>query len=345
MSRAIFHQLLTRYLAGECTAEEEELVNNWYSLLNRDDNEKLDESNLTHIENEIWERIKNNVDIGSSKPARRIGNGNPLKLNKWLLTAAASLALIIGIGVRYNLNNHSYPIAASFVSNSNEDDLDVVVVDNHLQKHQRVILPDESVVELSPGARITYPKSFKSSKREIILEGDAFFIVSASEHNPFWVYHEYMVTKVLGTQFKIKASTDESDLEVIVYQGNVTLYSACTPLVKRAFTKPELITARTNERVIVNEEFINETLIDNPLPIREEVYAITSQTYQDVPLHVLADKLSGLYAIRVEVDETLANVTFTGDLSGVGLYQQLDIINTVTGTQYDIDGRTILIKK
>ena len=65
-----------------------------------------------------------------------------------------------------------------------------------------VILDDSSLVTLQPTAKIYYSVR-QFHKREIFLEGDAFFNVTKNKEAPFYVYAGSLVTKVLGTSFNI----------------------------------------------------------------------------------------------------------------------------------------------
>lgn len=68
-----------------------------------------------------------------------------------------------------------------------------------------ITLPDNSVVTLGPGSRLKYPESFAGNKREITLEGEAFFEVTKNPLKPFIVHAGSVQTRVLGTSFKIDA--------------------------------------------------------------------------------------------------------------------------------------------
>ena len=91
------------------------------------------------------------------------------------------------------------------------------------QKENRVIfLPDGSTVFLSPGSRLNYPSTFDGlKKREVYLQGQAYFDIKHNATRPFVVHTGKVETTVLGTAFNIKAKQDEKDITVTVTRGKV----------------------------------------------------------------------------------------------------------------------------
>lgn len=90
-------------------------------------------------------------------------------------------------------------------------------------KNEKVTLDDGSVVYLNKNARLTYPKTFHSDKREVALDGEAFFDVVKDASRPFMIETHHSQVKVLGTSFNI--NTEESITEVAVKTGKVQVKS------------------------------------------------------------------------------------------------------------------------
>ena len=51
----------------------------------------------------------------------------------------------------------------------------------------RYELPDKSIVWLNGGSKLSYPANYSGEKREVELEGEAFFEVQSDEKHPFYV--------------------------------------------------------------------------------------------------------------------------------------------------------------
>lgn len=342
MGRESFHQLLQRYLDGSCTPAEERLVDHWYHMLEADDKYEINPSNLDALEDVMWDKIHKQVSDNFDTGMKR---GKLLRVRRMRYALiAASVALLITVGTIGYLRIICYPVAPSFTTDVALDS-NIVVVNNNTAHRMNIILADESLVELYPGAQLQYPKHFGKHGREVRLTGDAFFSVAANKENPFWVFHEGMITKVLGTKFKIKAPKGSSKGEVIVYSGKVDVFYNVgrRNVVRRILSAPERASITTNQRAVLSAKNLEETVTENPLPIRGRVDAIRHETFKDIPMTSLAETLSELYALDVVADNSLSHTTFTGDISGIGLFKQLDIICTVTDTRYEVDGTTIYL--
>lgn len=345
MGRENFHRLLQRYLEGRCTPAEEQLVNHWYHMLDGNDRNEISPANLDAIEDAIWNKIHPELnDDPETLPIASSSLRRSKRIRLWLV-AASIVALLITTGTLAYFRVVCYPVKPSFASEDASLDSNIVVVSNDTDQRMNIILSDESLVELYPGALLEYPKHFSGS-REVRLVGDAFFSVAANKENPFWVFHEGMITKVLGTRFKITAPKGNARGEVVVYSGKVDVFYNVgrRNVVKRMLSTPAMASVTTNQKAVLLPNRIEETITENPLPLSGQVDAIRHETFKDIPMPALAETLSGLYALNVVADSSLAHITFTGDISGIGLFKQLNIICMVTDTHYEIAGTTIFLK-
>lgn len=82
-----------------------------------------------------------------------------------------------------------------------------------------ITLTDGSTVLLNSDSELIYPNGF-DDKREVILEGEAFFMIAKDEKRPFSIKSGKLITTVLGTSFNIKAFQNEN-IEVTVASGKV----------------------------------------------------------------------------------------------------------------------------
>lgn len=86
-----------------------------------------------------------------------------------------------------------------------------------------ITLDDETVVTLGASSTLTYPVSMeRARKREVKLEGEAFFKVAHNKHKPFTVTTGNMKTTVLGTTFVINAYHELSPT-VSLIEGKVRI--------------------------------------------------------------------------------------------------------------------------
>ena len=79
---------------------------------------------------------------------------------------------------------------------------------------------DGSRVYLNSSSTLSYPATFPSDKREVFLEGEAFFEVIRNENRPFLIRSGNITTRVLGTSFNVNAF-DANNISVSVANGKV----------------------------------------------------------------------------------------------------------------------------
>ena len=81
-------------------------------------------------------------------------------------------------------------------------------------------LEDGSVVFLAKETSIRYPEHFVSDKREVSLQGDAFFDVAKKHEQTFLIETEKVQIEVLGTAFNVR-SNEEVPFSLSVRRGKV----------------------------------------------------------------------------------------------------------------------------
>ncbi|WP_158618097.1 FecR family protein [Chitinophaga lutea] len=82
-------------------------------------------------------------------------------------------------------------------------------------------LPDGTTVWLNAGSKLDYPKQFTGGKREVTLEGEAFFDVAKDADRPFTVRTKTFAIRVLGTEFNVRAYPQEDSAVTSLIRGAV----------------------------------------------------------------------------------------------------------------------------
>lgn len=83
---------------------------------------------------------------------------------------------------------------------------------------------DGSIIYLSEQASLEYPSHFADDRREVSLQGDAFFEVSQNRERPFIIHTHNAMIEVLGTSFNVK-SRDSETFSLSVRTGQVKVTS------------------------------------------------------------------------------------------------------------------------
>lgn len=89
-------------------------------------------------------------------------------------------------------------------------------------------LPDGSVVHLNAGSELKVPVHFGTESREVWLRGEGFFEVVHRENLIFTVHTDKADISVLGTEFDVRAYTDEKEVVTTLVQGAVGVISGRT---------------------------------------------------------------------------------------------------------------------
>jgi len=249
-------------------------------------------------------------------------------------------------------------MAGYFITGRNKNTTRIAAIATNMQERantshqpQRVEMEDGSVVTLQPGAIISYPDHFKTDKREVALEGEAFFEVSKNPESPFYVYDDSIVTHVLGTSFNIKRDPATRQLEVSVRTGKVEVFERRPAGSSNAGRKSNGVILLANQKVVYdgnNRQFVS-SLVDNPLPVGQETGRKTdsaeSFVFEEASLAKVLAAIEKVYKIEMVVEnEKIYECLFTGDITTQALYSKLDIICESIHASYEIKGTQILIK-
>ena len=96
-------------------------------------------------------------------------------------------------------------------------------------KSMDYILSDGTKVKLNSGATLQYPVFFAKDKREVHLDGEAYFEVKHDERQPFIVKTFASDIKVLGTEFNVNADKDAGMFSAALIEGSISLSNHQNP--------------------------------------------------------------------------------------------------------------------
>ena len=95
----------------------------------------------------------------------------------------------------------------SDIFNSGEQQIQLKELTIKNGSRQSIVLPDGSKVTLDAGSSLKYPFVFAEDKREVFLNGEAFFEVASDPDKPFIVSANQASIKVLGTSLMSETGT------------------------------------------------------------------------------------------------------------------------------------------
>ncbi|MEA5460424.1 FecR family protein [Arcicella sp. LKC2W] len=345
MSKIQFKAILESYLKGTCSEQERKLVEQWYELLDEDHQVLFPSLSLDDLERELWEKVKAKSKLPENVTIR------PIRWyqQKNFYRVAASVLILIGIGGFFWKNQGSNNVANATIT---EQYKNFVHHENNTRKAEKVLLPDGSIVTLSAKSSIDYPEKWASEKREVFLNGDAFFEVKRNPKQPFLVYANEIVTKVLGTSFWVKATNPNNEVEVAVVTGKVSVFKqdAKADYISKTTKSGVILTPNQQVSYFPENKVFVTGIVKNPVLIRPEPLRTTQLTilpsfkYDETTIADVLSDLEEAYGIEIIVEnEHLNNCPLTADLTESNLYTKLDIICATLRATYEVRGTKILI--
>jgi len=300
--------------------------------------QSLQPAAATITENEIDEEVNkllNSISPAEQTPVYKINTGK-----KWWW-AAASLVLLTGLAALTITLLNRNSASEKFSYNSVTATRQLIEHVNTSDKSIRISMPDGSTAELAPASRLSYANDFKdSANRDVYLSGEAFFNVTKSPKQPFRVFTEEVVTKVLGTSFSVSSFQKDKTISVIVKTGKVNVYSQ-DAFADKAETKPangESVLLTPNQQVVYVKEKkkFEKKLLERPVIIVPGI-ADNEMMFEEAPVVKILELLKKAYGISIVYDpELLRYCTLTADLTNESLYTKLDLICKAIDAGYEI---------
>ncbi len=199
-----------------------------------------------------------------------------------------------------------------------------------------VVLPDGSSVQINKQTKLEYPTTFSANKREVYLEGEAFFDIQPDKTRPFIIHTGSITTTVLGTAFNIRAFPKEERFTVTVARGRVRVADT-----EKAF--PEL-TAQQELSIDMVEKQVDEvepTFVAKVAPAWLKEDLILDNVKFDAAAKVIEER----YDVKVMFkNEALKNCSFTSTfLKDASLIQMLTAICIVNRATYRVENNSSVI--
>ncbi|WP_353722768.1 FecR family protein [Dyadobacter sp. 676] len=344
MNKKEWQALLLKYREGNCTKEEILKVHLWYENLHADELAVLDEREKREME----ERMLGKLAAETSG----MGLAEPVIVRTWwrravvYLSAAAALLVVISFWTLFGNRRATQHVAREkvFVQAPNSR---LITEKNNTDVPKRLTLSDRSTVTLEPGASIVFPATFSGDKRTVQLSGNAFFEITRNPDQPFLVYSGKIITRVLGTSFRIKTNAKDKALEVEVVTGKVSVFEN-----REAFSEIDPVDNQDNGVVLTPNQRVtyfpeSRHLMTGlvPEPVKATEAAKEAQMiFNDEKLEGIVETLQEAYGIEIVfANDRLAHCTFTGDLTDMPLYDKLALVCKSNGADYEVKGTRILI--
>ncbi len=288
MENKINH-IIARVLSGESTSEDILSLSEW---LNDNENNR-----------EEFRRLKNYWDADVA-----------FKQSITPTFSAEKLLQQIKVQDRHNRKRQSWesyvPLIAAvtllfifstafffYYTNNHVSEYYTLLTDEH---KSNFTLEDGTVITLNKNSRLSYSDKYGKNKRDVKLEGEAYFEVAKNPEKPFQVEMNGASIIVLGTHFNVKADSDSDDITATLVEGSIRFEGAKQNIVMTP--NQQLTFSRSTNKV-----GIKHVDTDTFTSWKDGLLK-----YKSIPFIELIEELKNTYKVDIEIDnEELKKPTVT----------------------------------
>ncbi|WP_165042788.1 FecR family protein [Dysgonomonas sp. ZJ709] len=286
--------LIVKYLTGEASCNDIITISDW---LKSDDRNKLIFAQIKEYwQGDISSEYNINYEQTFETLLSQIKNETKSKsavkkpISRYLQIASIAAAFI-GIVYLAVFNNEKRPVKYySYISGNSVSEFN---------------LPDGTHISLNKNSVLTYTNSYGDKKRDITLEGEAFFEVIKDAESPFVVNLEGTNITVLGTTFTAKNRPEENLISAVLFEGSIR------------FESPnQNVILTPSQQLIYNKE--NKSINVNPIDIesvgawKQNLIRYKSRSFSEV-----AKMLEEYYNVKILInDQGLQAEQLTGAFDG-----------------------------
>ncbi len=210
-----------------------------------------------------------------------------------------------------------------------------------------VTLDDKTVVHLNYNSKLIYPEKFHGNTRDVILDGEAYFMVAKDKSRPFVVHTPNGDVTVHGTEFNVNTRANGnlndqttnlpiSQTVVVLVNGKVSVMPVDG--MEKMLQPGEMAVLSSSDR------HVSITQVDT-----EPYVAWNTGTFAfyDMPLSKLMDVIARWYNMEVTYESNnLKDLLFSGEFDRYGGIEPIiKGLNMAMGLESEVRGSKIVIRK
>ncbi len=321
-------ELMAKYFSGNINVGEKEQLLNWVD--SHEDNRSYFDEMLqlwgavedyeAPFEPQVaaaWEKVETRIETKPSLTVehKKVPEKKGTSGRRVLLRIAAAVLFLI--------------IATYWWTSGDQ----LVTLQTALQSNQ-FELPDGTQVWLNQHSTIRYKKTFK--KRDIALEGEAFFDVVRDESRPFTISSGETETRVLGTSFNVRAYPEDEEIIVTVTSGSVELAAKDVPDQKGTLKVNEVGIFQKTEQQLAKAKVENENSIS---------WKTQQLSFNDTSMKAVFEAMERHFGVTFEVaNEAIWSCEFFGTYDKPNLQNLLEAMTFAMGLEFEKDGNHYTVK-
>ena len=327
---------IIKFLNNRCTAAELQEIVRWV------DKEGLSEEG-TRLAFDDWKSFREEekaeddekFSVLFDKIQQKINRGNRKNKNTetlkpvfitWMTRAAAILLLPVLAFLFYTLSeNAEIKMESAQLANLPVDSLEIIAP---IGSRTVVQLTDGSEVHLNYGSRLKYPQTFTGNSREVRLTGEGYFDVAHNPEKPFIVKTGKLNVKALGTAFNVLAYPENDAVQTTLVNGKVVLERIEKEgIIKTigSMTPGQHVNYNTKTGTVYSSEGTIEKYI---------AWKEGKLIFDETTILEAAEKLSRMFNVSIDVDDTIKDYTYTVTFEDEPLFQILELMTVATPVRY-----------
>jgi len=327
-----FTELLGKQLAGEISPDESVelksiLADNPVLKKEHDvlqayfETEAVEEDNI----DSVFEHIRSQINI-PGQPVLTVRKNKSYLL--WLKIAAVAVIALAAVLI--------YQREAKFSVQP-----DLLNAYTRATEVKTLVLADGSTVKINSGSSLKYPAKFTGATRNVYLSGEAFFEVKKDAEHPFIVHTEKLAVKVLGTEFDVKAYTNDAFTETTLIRGKVA--------VSLKNSKDQTFTLKPNDKFTLSngKGTVSHLTLFNGLgadKVIETAWLNHELIFKNKHFSEVANLFERWYGVKVSFKEAeLKEISFTSYFQKESINEALNILKSIENFNYTIKGKNVYI--
>ncbi len=197
----------------------------------------------------------------------------------------------------------------------------------------RIFFQDGTEVFLNADTKIRYPNRFGLRKREIYLEGEAYFNVASNRSRPFVVHAQHTETEVVGTSFNVRAYGNSNTIEVVLDEGRTAfhVHQNSYPMLPGQKIEYDKSTGRITLRNLIN-------------PSNASLWKKNVLHFYDTPLAEVIKELERRFDVQFHVQDAAAlNYSYTLTTKQPGIENVLKELQKISPVKFVVEGDTVTV--
>ncbi|MEN7547733.1 FecR domain-containing protein [Rapidithrix thailandica] len=318
-----------KYFKGQLSKEEEKDFLLWlnkqegkeeiFESVEQQISTESEEEALEFDEQKVLDQIHRKLPV--HQPLRKIFPRNWLKV-------AASILVVLGVGLYY-FQMENTPDALFVVQQEK------VVYTTEAGQKRTLKLGDGSRIVLNAGSGVSFVKGFSADKREVTLEGEAFFEVAHDSTRPFTVYAQGIATTALGTSFNVNAYSNQ-ELKVALTSGKVSVKHTQLKSVEELILEPGELANFTAEKQTITKSTFHPKL--------ETAWVEGVIYFENSSLEHMEKTLERWYGVEIDlVNKPGKPIYVRGEFKRQSLENVLTSLSYSCGFRFSIDHSNVKV--